>query len=366
MPATKSTEGGAIDTGEFRPVTVLFANFYPFSVTLDLLGDDCDTAVSVLNAYYRRAQEVVHRYGGIVNKVDMYTFGDKLMALFGAPAANEDDPLRAARAALDLRGALAQANHEIFDLLNPQIGRLIQVDPQFLKQRVGLNTGVVFAGQVGSARRHEYTVMGQHVNLSARLMSAAEEGAVIVSPATRRVIERHIAMQELAPVKLKGIEEPVPIAQALHPYEIAQDARRSVARPQLVGREQEMQRMIAEARAALGSSGRIIALAGEAGAGKTRLIEDALQRLVMLSADSESGIATVLPLQRRVPELRAKHCLCGGARAAAPVFQLAPGRRFGRSSWRLSSAAWPSWRRIWRASHHCWATCWGSRSMIRR
>jgi len=289
------TEGGAIDTGEFRPVTVLFANFYPFSITLDLLGDDCDTAVGVLNAYYRRAQEVVHRYGGIVNKVDMYTFGDKLMALFGAPTANEDDPLRAARAALELRGALAQANHEIFDLLNSRIGRLIQVDRQFLKQRVGINTGVVFAGQVGSARRHEYTVMGQHVNLSARLMSAAEEGAVIVSPTTRRVIERHIAMQDLAPVKLKGIEEPVPIAQALHPYEIAQDARRGVARPPLVGREQEMQRMIAEARAALGSSGRIIALAGEAGAGKTRLIEDALQRLVLLSADSESGIRPFFP-----------------------------------------------------------------------
>jgi class 3 adenylate cyclase/tetratricopeptide (TPR) repeat protein len=287
--------GATTDTGEFRPVTVLFANFYPFSVTLDLLGDDCDTAVSVLNAYYRRAQEVVHRYGGIVNKVDMYTFGDKLMALFGAPTANEDDPLRAARAALDLRGALAHANQEIFDLLNPQIGRLIQIDRQFLKQRVGLNTGVVFAGQVGSARRHEYTVMGQHVNLSARLMSAAEEGAVIVSPATRRLIERHIAIQELAPVKLKGIEEPVLIAQALHAYEIAQDTRRGVARPQLVGREQEMQRIIAEARTALGSSGRIIALAGEAGAGKTRLIEDALQRLVLLSGDTENGITPFFP-----------------------------------------------------------------------
>src|SRR5262245_34445885 len=287
--------GEATDTGEFRPVTVLFANFYPFSVTLDVLGDDCDTAVGVLNAYYRRAQEVVHRYGGIVNKVDMYTFGDKLMALFGAPAANEDDPLRAARAALELRGALAQANHETVDLLHPQIGRLIKVDPQFLKQRVGLNTGVVFAGQVGSARRHEYTVMGQHVNLSARLMSAAEEGAVIVSPATRRAIERHIALRDLAPVKLKGIAEPVPIAQALHPFEIAQDDRRGVARPQLVGREREMERMIAEAREALGSSGRIVALAGEAGAGKTRLIEDALQRLVILSADDASGIAPFFP-----------------------------------------------------------------------
>jgi predicted ATPase/class 3 adenylate cyclase len=287
--------GVATDTGEFRPVTVLFANFYPFSRTLDMLGDDCDTAVGVLNAYYRRAQEVVHRYGGIVNKVDMYTFGDKLMALFGAPSANEDDPLRAARAALELRGALTQANREIFDLLHSQLGRLIAIDPQFLKQRVGLNTGVVFAGQVGSARRHEYTVMGQHVNLSARLMSAAEEGAVIVSPSTRRAIERHIALQDLAPVKLKGIVEPVPIAQALHLFEIAQDDRRGVARPQLVGREPEMRQIIAEARAALGSSGRIIALAGEAGAGKTRLIEDALQRMVLLSADVEHGIAPFFP-----------------------------------------------------------------------
>src|SRR5215212_7978696 len=140
-----AAEGDA-ESGEFRPVTVLFANFFPFSVVLDMIGDDYTTSVGVLNAYYRRAQEVVHRYGGIVNKVDMYTFGDKLMALFGAPIANEDDPLRAARAALDLRAALAQANHEIFELVNRQIGRLIKIDPQFLKQRVGINTGVVFAG----------------------------------------------------------------------------------------------------------------------------------------------------------------------------------------------------------------------------
>ena len=109
----------AAETGEFRPVTVLFANFFPFSQVLDVLGDDTEIAARVLNAYYRRAQTVVHRYGGIVNKVDMYTFGDKLMALFGAPVANEDDPLRATRAALDLRDALAEANQEIDALLRP-------------------------------------------------------------------------------------------------------------------------------------------------------------------------------------------------------------------------------------------------------
>jgi len=291
-----AAEGDA-ESGEFRPVTVLFANFFPFSVVLDMIGDDDTTSVGVLNAYYRRAQEVVHRYGGIVNKVDMYTFGDKLMALFGAPMANEDDPLRATRAALDLHGALADANAEVFDLLHPKVGRLLKIDQQFFKQRIGINTGVVFAGKVGSARRHEYTVMGQHVNLAARLMSAAEEGTVILSPATRRAVERHIALRELPAIKLKGIEQPVPIAQALHPFGIAQDDRRGVARPALVGREQEMERMIAEARMAFTSGqGRIIALAGEAGAGKTRLIEDALQRLVLLSGqDDGAGIPPFFP-----------------------------------------------------------------------
>jgi class 3 adenylate cyclase/tetratricopeptide (TPR) repeat protein len=285
---------GAAEVGEFRPVTVLFANFYPFSVALDVLGDDCDAAVSVLNAYYRRAQAVVHRYGGIVNKVDMYTFGDKLMALFGAPTAHEDDPLRAARAALELRGALDEANREIVSILDPKIGRLIKVDPQFLKQRVGINTGVVFAGQVGSARRHEYTVMGQDVNLAARLMSAAEQDAVLLSPVTRRAVERYIALRDLEPVRLKGIAEPVPIAQALRPFEIAQDSRRSLGRAALVGRTGEMELVVAEAGAALGGSGRVVALAGEAGAGKTRLIEEALQRMVLLSAQPD-GLPAFFP-----------------------------------------------------------------------
>ncbi|HET9221725.1 MAG TPA: adenylate/guanylate cyclase domain-containing protein, partial [Roseiflexaceae bacterium] len=280
-----SADGGA-EAGEFRPVTVLFANFFPFSQALDILGDDVDTAARVLNAYYRRAQEVVHRYGGIVNKVDMYTFGDKLMALFGAPTAHEDDPVRAARAALELRAALTEANAEIDALLQPQ-AHLLAIDSPFLKQRIGINTGQVFAGQVGPASRHEYTVMGQHVNLAARLMSAAEEGAIVLSPSTRRAVERHIALRELPPVKLKGIADPVPIAEALHPFEVALELRRGLNRAPLVGRDAEMARLIDEARAAFGGSGRVVALVGEAGAGKSRLIEDVLQQLVRLSGRRE-------------------------------------------------------------------------------
>src|SRR5262245_5641161 len=222
----------------------------------------------------------------------MYTYGDKLMALFGAPVAHEDDPVRAGRAALDLRAALDQANVEIVELLRPW-QHLIEIDQHFLKQRVGINTGVVFAGKVGATSRHEYTVMGQPVNLAARLMSAAEEGAVVLSPSVRRAVERHIALRTLAPVKLKGIAEPVPIAEALHPFEVAQESRHSLAHPDLVGRVAEQGQIITEARAALGGSGRVVALAGEAGAGKSRLIEDALLQLVRLSGRRE--VASFFP-----------------------------------------------------------------------
>ena len=298
---------GEAEAGEFRPVTVLFANFFPFSTLLDNLDEDCDTAARVLNAYYRRAQEVVHRYGGIVNKVDMCTYGDKLMALFGAPVAHEDDPERAVRAALDMRAALADANAEIailLDATNDQRRTTNDQDMSFvvrrssfvgLTQRIGINTGVVFAGQVGTTRRREYSVMGQPVNLAARLMAAAEEGTISLSPATRRSVERHIAVRELPPIRLKGVAEPVAPVEALHPFEIVQEARRAVTRPALVGRAAELDQMIDQARAALGGNGRVVALAGEAGVGKTRLVEEALYRLVLFSGQREAALPAFFP-----------------------------------------------------------------------
>jgi class 3 adenylate cyclase/tetratricopeptide (TPR) repeat protein len=261
-------------------VTVLFADM---KGSLEVIAArDPEDARTVLDPVLERMMEAVHRYEGTVNQV----MGDGILALFGAPIAHEDDPVRAARAALDLRGALSEANAEIAELLAPW-EQLLQLDRQFLKQRIGINTGVMFAGQVGSAARHEYTVMGQHVNLSARLMSAAEEDTVVLSPSTRRAAERHIALRELPPVRLKGIAEPVPIAEALHPFEVAQGARQSMHRPELVGRAAELEQLIAITRDALATSGRVVALVGEAGTGKSRLIEDLLQRLVRLSGQRE-------------------------------------------------------------------------------
>ncbi|HMP39081.1 MAG TPA: adenylate/guanylate cyclase domain-containing protein [Roseiflexaceae bacterium] len=270
---------GSAEIGEFRSVSVMFVNFFPFNEALSLLIDDAGLAAHVLNAYYRRAQATIHRYGGIVNKVDMYTRGDKLMALFGAPMAHEDDPERCVRCALELHTALEDANAEIYELLQPYASSLVAIRPQFLSQQIGINTGVVFAGRVGAEQRYEYSVMGQPVNLAARLMSVASPGRVVISGSTRRAIEGRFELHDLPPAQLKGIPDPVPIAEALHVRSASGDRQAHIGRAAMVGRMAEQQQILATAAEALGGSGRVVALIGDAGVGKSRLSEEILQQL---------------------------------------------------------------------------------------
>lgn len=279
--------------GEFRPVSILFANFSSFSAILDALGEQTDLAARVLNAYYRRAQTLIHAYGGVVNKVDMYTSGDKLMALFGAPVAHEDDPSRAVRCALELTKALDAANQEIAALLREapwQVVKANHASLSSLSQKIGINTGTVFAGRVGPLERHEYTVMGPAVNLAARLMSKAEEGTVILSPSTRRAVQREIDVKELAPVRLKGLAEPVTPVQALQPRRDTARAETqregSLRYPAFVAREEELAACLAQSRAALNESGRVLALVGVAGIGKTRMTQELVRRLTLAAIES--------------------------------------------------------------------------------
>jgi class 3 adenylate cyclase/tetratricopeptide (TPR) repeat protein len=279
--------------GEFRPVSVLFANFFPFGMALDVLGDDAATATQVLNTYYARAQRIVHRYGGIINKVDMYTHGDKLMALFGAPVAHEDDPERAVLAALELRTTIAEINSEIVPLLRAAARNLFIIEEDFFQQRIGINTGVVFAGQVGSPRRREYTVMGRNVNIAARLMSVAPVDTVILSPATRRAVESRIKLRDLEPVQLKGFARPLPIAAAVQRR--VEFTGRQMLSVRLVGRDAELDRLIQVSIRALAGQGGVLALTGDAGIGKTRLFEEALQHLVIHSSAPDGPVPIFVP-----------------------------------------------------------------------
>jgi class 3 adenylate cyclase/tetratricopeptide (TPR) repeat protein len=336
--------------GEFRPVTVLFANVADFGPLITHLHNDAPRAAAIFNAYFRRAQAVVHRYDGIVNKVDMATHGDKLMALFGAPSAHEDDPTRAAHCAWELGQALEEANREIGELLHSldkRTWKQQEVDQASfplpplllapLSQKIGLNTGTVFAGRVGGATRYEYTVMGSTVNLAARLMSAAGEGAIFLSPSTRAAVAGHALLRDGPPLTLKGIATPVvpTLLTGLQSGQAAPTAPATRLTPApLIGRDAELDMLLTAAAAALRGQGRVLALIGEAGTGKTRLHEELMRRLVLASA---AGGPTAL----RVPPFEIFLSDCQSYDQRTPYAALRPLFRdlLGISSAALSSAA---------------------------
>ena len=224
-----------------------------------------------LNQYYVSMSEAIRPFGGVMNKVDLYDHGDKVLVTFGAPIAHEDDAERAVRAALAMQEALAELNKTLPDELG-------LADWQ-LSQRIGISYSYVFAGYVGASWRHEYTVMGDEVNLAARLMSAAKDGWVLVNENVRRQTETVAELHPEGEVNLKGKSRPVPIFAVTGLRTAAEQTTRGLQGLQAptVGRDDE-QAILQDAIDQLSFGfGRIVSLIGEAGQGKSRLAYEAQQ-----------------------------------------------------------------------------------------
>ena len=247
--------------GEHRLVTVLFANFYGINAIIEALGSDrAGEITAILNRHFTTMRSVIRKYGGIVNKVDSYAVGYRVMALFGAPIAHEDDPARAVHAALEMQEAM-----EAFAGLPTSAGRFS------LKQRIGVNTGYVFAGNLGSTLRQEYSVMGDEVNLASRLMGIAAEGHVLISQSTARRVEGLFEWQEHEPVKVKGKRQPV------HSYQIGRGIVGRVERAtrgDFFGRQKELGVARELVDAALDGHGAVLDISGDPGVGKSRLVTE--------------------------------------------------------------------------------------------
>ncbi len=246
--------------GQHRPVTILFANFVGMSDVIHARGVGDEAGITFdLGQYFRVMQEKIQHYGGAVNKVDLYDQGDKLIVTFGAPEAQEYDAQYAARTALAMQEAMSGLS-------------------SFLSQRIGINTGVVFAGNVGSSRcnRREYTVMGDDVNLAARLMTAAAPGQVLISQSVWDQIQGGFEAQALEPVRVKGKKDLIPIylLQAERPGWEDRLLSRKI-RSDMVGREAELAELEKRFRDLLFRGRRqVIAITGEAGVGKSRLVDE--------------------------------------------------------------------------------------------
>src|ERR687897_510090 len=161
---------------ERRQVTVLFADLSGYTAVAERM--DPEAVKTLIDRALQRLGQEVTRYGG---RVDKY-IGDNVMAVFGAPVAHEDDPERAVRAGLAMQAAMEEVNERI----------AAEVDTGFLL-RVGINSGEVLAGRVGDG----YTVIGDPVNVAARLQSAARPGTVIVGDLTHRLTRSAIEYVEL-------------------------------------------------------------------------------------------------------------------------------------------------------------------------
>ncbi len=256
-------------SGEHRLVAVLFANFTGTSELIARLGAGREHDIAeTLNAYFTRMQQAVARYGGVINKVDLYDHGDKLMALFGAPVAHEDDAERAVRAALEMQKAIKDEQVTALSSAQTPLSSVYQ-------QRIGVSTGMVFAGHVGATNRHEYTVMGDEVNLAARLMSAAEQGDILLASYVQRKVRMQFEVADRGEVRLKGKSKPVPtytiVGRRAQPEPV-----RGIRglRSALVGRAEEQARLRQAVADVCMGRGSILSLIGEAGLGKSRMMAE--------------------------------------------------------------------------------------------
>ncbi len=239
---------------ERRKATVLFADLSGYTAVAERL--DPEAVKSFVDRALRRLGQEVVRYGGTVDKY----IGDNVMAVFGAPVSHEDDPERAVRAGLAMQAAMDEINTDI----EAATGVTFSL-------RVGINSGEVLAGQVGDG----YTVIGDVVNVAARLQSAARPESVTVGETTHRLTRGPIEYEELEPLTLKGKAEPVPAWEAVRLLVSGSAARGSRSTAPLIGREDEsslllslFDRVVREGRPHL------VTVIGQAGVGKTRLLRE--------------------------------------------------------------------------------------------
>ncbi|MBU0494312.1 MAG: zinc ribbon domain-containing protein, partial [Chloroflexi bacterium] len=215
--------GGPV-AGERRQVTILFSDVKGSTALAEKL--DPEDVLEIMNGAFAVLIPPVYRYEGTLARL----MGDAILAFFGAPIAHEDDPERACRAALDI---LAGAREYAAQLEQERGIAGFNV-------RVGINTGLVVVGEVGSDLRVEYTAMGDAVNLAARMESAAEPGTILITEDTHKLVAPLFETQALGPLAVKGKAEPVPV------YRV-RAARPAAAKPRgivgltspLVGRQTE-------------------------------------------------------------------------------------------------------------------------------
>jgi class 3 adenylate cyclase/tetratricopeptide (TPR) repeat protein len=284
--------------GERKQVTVLFADL---TGSTELIRDlDPEQARSILDPALHAMMEAVHRYEGTVNQV----LGDGIMALFGAPLAHEDHAVRACYAALAMQDALRRYAAEV----RRTHGLPVQM-------RVGLNAGEVVVRAIGNDLHMDYSAVGLTTVLAARMEQLATPGSILLTAATLRLVEGLVQVTLLGPVPVKGVDEPVEVFELVGASAIRRRLQAAVARglTRFVGRQAELAALHQALERAGAGHGQVVALLGEAGVGKSRLVYEVVHShrtqgwRVLESASVSYGKATpylpVLDLLKRYAQV---------------------------------------------------------------
>ncbi len=248
-----------------RHVTVLFADLAGFTALSERL--DPEDVRAFQTALFETLARSIERYDGFVEKF----VGDAAMAVFGAPVAHEDDPQRALDAALDMLKESERLTQE----WAARLGQPVTL-------HVAVHTGPVVAGHLGDAAGAAYAVTGDTVNTTSRLLAAAAPGTVLVSEATQALTRHRYAFEPAGELALRGKSEPITVHRLLGALAGPRSARGlaalGLAAP-LVGRDDELGQLVAALDRAERGRAQVVSLAGEAGAGKSRLVAELLGRL---------------------------------------------------------------------------------------
>ncbi|MBO9514587.1 MAG: tetratricopeptide repeat protein [Variovorax sp.] len=248
-----------------RPVTVMFADLAGFTALSESL--DPEVVRALQTELFAEMAATLHALDGFVEKY----VGDAVMAVFGAPLAHDDDPLRAVSAALALhRGASALSARWA-----PRLGRPLAL-------HIGINTGPVVAGRIGASAAATYAVTGDTVNAAARLQSAARAGETLVSRSTWELTRHAYGFEELPPLPLKGKSQPVVayrLGAALGAPRAARGLQAHGLATPLVGRESDLDALVSAFEAMRAGQCQLVSLVAEAGGGKSRLLAEFIAQL---------------------------------------------------------------------------------------
>ncbi|MEE8424104.1 MAG: adenylate/guanylate cyclase domain-containing protein, partial [Thermodesulfobacteriota bacterium] len=243
--------------GERKHVTVLFSDLSGYTTMSEKL--DPEEVKEVTSRIFGDISKVIDKYAGFVEKF----VGDAVMAIFGVPKAHEDDPIRAIKAAREI--------HKLVTAISPEIEKLIG---QPISMHTGINTGIVVTGEV-DMEKGTHGLAGDAINLAFRLSSIANSGEILVGPDTYRQAEGHFVFETLEPTTVKGKARPVQVYRILDTKERPVTIHRTTGlRADLVGRKVEMSQLGEALERLREGKGSVISICGDAGTGKSRLVEE--------------------------------------------------------------------------------------------